>query len=214
MFRLFKKFMPETEAKWFVFEGDDGVLVNACPHDNSRPLTDPLLGSWLEQLEEEGYATTVEDGIFISWDTIYILMDHSEHGTAVSMLKLPATATIGLALHSKASLEDPSFSIAVGDWRVESKPVQDMVLHGAVLNHGHGRVMLPATTWSVVKQVKDFARRTDAQRIGQFHRLAWGQIRRAALAASANLDSFLFKTVILTPEKLAIGVRKAQVGDR
>lgn len=43
--------------------------------------------------------------------------------------------------------------------------------------------------------------------------MAWGRIRRLASAADANLDDFLHRTVVLTPEKLAIGLRKVQVAD-
>ena len=40
----------------------------------------------------------------------------------------------------------------------------------------------------------------------------WGQIRRLAIDAGARLDGFLFRNIVLTPEKLDIGLRANQAG--
>jgi EH_Signature domain/SNF2-related domain len=45
------------------------------------------------------------------------------------------------------------------------------------------------------------------------HRRGWGEIRRLALAARAQLDTFLFQTVVLTPERLDIRLAKTEIGD-
>jgi hypothetical protein len=214
MLRVFKKNRKQSEIAWYLRETAEGIDIGGHPEPDSRPLKSALLGSWLDQLEEEGHALPGVDGrLFIPWDTLYTLLEHHEHAEAVPMLELPSVGTVHVAISSKASLEDASFSLAIGDWRVESKPVRDASLRGAVLEHADGRVLLPAATWAVVRDVRAFARRPDTERNGQFHRLAWGRIRRMAGAASANLDSFLHKTVILTPEKLAIGIRKARTDD-
>jgi len=61
--------------------------------------------------------------------------------------------------------------------------------------------------------VSAFNRRTDAERNDTFHRQQWGKIRRAALEAKADLGDFLRRTVVLTPEKLKLHLRKSRVGD-
>lgn len=42
--------------------------------------------------------------------------------------------------------------------------------------------------------------------------MAWGQIRQKALLANSRLDDFLYRSVVLTPEKLDIDLRRADIG--
>jgi hypothetical protein len=41
------------------------------------------------------------------------------------------------------------------------------------------------------------------------HRQTWGRIRSLAVAADATVDDFLHRSVVLTPERLEIGLRKS-----
>jgi hypothetical protein len=58
--------------------------------------------------------------------------------------------------------------------------------------------------------VVSFARRPDAERDDLVHRQAWGRIRKLAFEAGARLDDFLYRSVVLTPEKLHIGLRRSE----
>ena len=73
-------------------------------------------------------------------------------------------------------------------------------------------MLLPSLGWEIVKRVAAFAQRPDNTREELSHRLAWGDIRRLALAANARLDDFLFRTVVLAPDKLKIGLRRYASG--
>lgn len=213
VFSIFRRSEPIVESTWHVLETADGMQLQPLVTETSRSLTAPLLGAWLAQLEEEGLALPLSNGYFLSWDCVYDLMAHKEHAESLAMLQLPQQAKASPSLVSRGSLEDESFSISLGQWRVDHGPAGDAEVNGAILRHPEGTLLLPAAAYSVAREVRLFARRHQDERNGQHHRIAWGHIRRLASAADANLDDFLHRTVVLTPEKLAIGLRRVQLAD-
>jgi len=72
--------------------------------------------------------------------------------------------------------------------------------------------MLPEASWRLVQVVKTFAALPAAEKTADINRRYWAHIRRLALTARAGLDNFLARTVVLTPEKLRLRMRKAEVG--
>jgi len=214
IFKVFRQGEQKPSRAWHVREVEEGVFILSAPGEDTRSLdSQPLLDGWLCQLEDEGLARPVEAGFAVTWHTLYELRRHPDHSQALGMLGLPEAATSVPALTSRGSLEDETFSIAVAGWRTEGQPLDEARVEGALLLHRGERALLTPAVWSLVNEVRAFARRTPEERNGQAHRLAWGRIRRLAMEAGANLDAFLHKTVVLTPEKLAIGIRKIQVAD-
>lgn len=212
--KLFRRGDALEAASWHVLENEDGLLVTQVAVDGARPLNSaPLLGGWLQQLEDEGFATEVDGRYSIAWETVYALHGQPDHAEALGLLALPPMMPAQPLLRSRGSLEDEGFSITLAGWRANGQELQDADVDGAVLVNEGSRALLSPQAWSLVKEVQAFARRPIEERNGQSHRLAWGRIRRLAVDAGANLDAFLHKTVVLTPEKLAIGIRKARLDD-
>lgn len=211
--KLFKRTEDAPVPRWHAREAAEGLRITASPA-NARPLEpNALLDGWLSQLEDEGFALRVDDGFVIGWGAVYELLDHQEHHAALQMLALPDIVNATPTLSSRGSLEDENFSIAIDGWRHEGTLIRDATLDGAVLVQQGRRGLLPPDVWALVSEVRAFAQRPADARNGHAQRLAWGRIRRLAVKAQANLDAFLHKTVVLTPEKLAIDFRKAQVAD-
>jgi hypothetical protein len=214
--KVFKHFMRSEEApvaRWHVREAAKGLLVTKSP-TGARPLEPiALLDGWLSQLEDEGFALRVNEDFTIGWDTLYDIHYHPEHGDSLRMLDLPDTVDATPRLSSRGSLEDETFGIALDGWRIGGESVANATLEGAVLSHKEISGLLKPEVWALVSEVLAFSQRPAGERNGQDHRLSWGRIRRLAVDAKANLDAFLSKTVVLTPEKLAIGIRKVQVAD-
>ncbi|MEI7968365.1 MAG: SNF2-related protein [Betaproteobacteria bacterium] len=209
----FKQRGTPSSPRWYAKESEAGLLVTRIS-DDARPLEHTLiLDGWLSQLEDDGFACPIENGFLVSWDALYELHDHREHAQALVMLSLPPVTEATPILSSRGSLDDEAFSISIDGWRADAQRLADVELIGPVLVHEGHRSLLPRAAWSMVQDILAFARRPTSPRNGQAHRLAWGRIRRLALAARADLDAFLHKTVVLTPEKLAIGIRKVQVAD-
>ena len=213
MFKLFKKKNEAQPSDWYLIEDDRGLSFGAQPFERGRALKQILLGAFLDQLEEEGLASRRDDGFFVSWDSVYEILEHREHSQAALLLDLPSQGTVRVTVSSKDSLEDNTFDIAVGGWHLDDRPARGAFLNGAILEHEDGRVLLPSSLWSVVREVRAFATRADDERNGNSNRQAWGRIRRLAVMAGAGLDDFLHRTVVLTPEKLAIAIRKVEIDD-
>ncbi len=213
IYSLFRRGQEDRTPQWHVRESADGIVVSTKANDG-RPLDRAsLLGGWLSQLEDEGFAIPTQEGFSLTWGALYELSRNEQHCAAIEMLSLPKAVEAVPILCSRGSLEDESFSIALDGWRIGGASVQDACLDGAILSHHGNRWLLAPEAWAVVAEILRFARRPPEERNGQAQRLAWGRIRRLAMDAKANLDAFLHKTVVLTPEKLAIGIRKVKVGD-
>lgn len=216
IFKRFRRGPAEPiapRASWHASEQPDGLRLSRNASGASRELPDPLLEAWLCQLEDEGYVALDDAGTLIPWDTVYALQAHPEHAQALSLLGLPPEAPVTPALVSRGTLEDADFAVHVADWWLEDRQLPDGSWIGAVYAMADRRIRAPAAVWVLLQEVRRFARRPAEERNGHQHRLAWGRLRRMALQAGARLDAFLHRSVVLTPERLSIGIRKAQVGE-
>lgn len=154
-----------------------------------------------------------EDGFLIPWDQVYALQAHFGFASSLSLSELPPATSASPVLESHHSLADPHFAITVSRWHDDSGrtlPVKH--LHGAVIETANGPRLLSQAVWTTLQHINAFQRRAATERTDLFHRRQWGIIRQAALAANVRLDDFLYRTVVITPEKLTIGLRHREVG--
>lgn len=200
---------------------EEGVVFSAVPtgtQDDSYGSGEHYeRGALLEQLAEEGFAEPEGDALQLPWDSLYQLLASEDYRDSVSLLGLPPMETWRPKLESRGGLTDAGFSILLAGW-VDSNdcPVQGNVERaGAVLKCGQREILLPETAWKTVHALGEFHRgsRAAGTRSADSNRRAWAGIRRHALAAKADLADFLQKTVVLTPERLNIVLRKTQFGD-
>ena len=192
----------------------DRQLVMDSGADTAQPLDAPDLPGLLEQLEDEGFAQPVENGVLVPWDQVYVLQTNPAFATSLPLLELPPITRASPVLKSHHSLTDPDFAITVGGWHDGSgRALAVQNIWGAVIRTATGDGLLSKTAWETLQHIGAFQRRSAADHTDLFHRRQWGIIRQTALAANARLDDFLYRTVVLTPEKLAIGLRQARIGD-
>jgi len=195
----------------------DGIKFSPVPF-RADWLTSPVsisgnvdLVPFLSQLEEEGYADAGEDGLLLPWSSLYRLLESQAHGESCGLLELPPLARWTPSLESRGSLTDQKFTIAISGWAGPDgrSPQGNVVIEGATVKIGSDRFLLPERTWAAVQAVAAFHRRPTDARDAESNRRAWAAIRTHAMAAGANLSDFLAKTVVLTPERLKIDLRKA-----
>jgi len=169
------------------------------------------LGALLAQLFEEGYASRDGDRVSLSWKDLYRLLDDVAYQGSLGLLELPSVASVRPALSSKGSLTDPDFSIVLSGWVDDAGAVLNPPpkLNGAVVSLGGKEALLPASAWKVLGDIAQFHQRPAEERTADSNRRYWGGIRHDALAAHTHLSDFLEKTVVLTPEKLRLGLRKS-----
>ncbi|MBV5340272.1 MAG: restriction endonuclease [Deltaproteobacteria bacterium] len=169
----------------------------------------------LSQLEEECFAQWHDQKLILPWLAYYELTSSRDYQVSMGLLGLPTIEAWRPVLSSRGSLSDQDFSVILSGWiDPHGRPVQSNVtLTGAQLTHGQTKALLPQAAWETVGTVANFHQRDSHQRNPEANKLSWAFIRRAALRANADLTDFLRKTIVLTPERLNIELRKVQFGD-
>lgn len=199
----------------------DRVGINFRPEpgsDNSpsRPGSDPELALFLAQLEDEGYAEREGNRVVLLWPDYYRIVGSPEHRDSVELLGLPPIQAWRPALASRGTLTDADFSVVISGWVDPEghRPMGNPAITGAVITAGARSSILPEGVWHVVEAVAALRSRPDSMRGADANRRAWADIRSHA-ASVADMADFLRKTVVLTPERRRIGMRKSDiVGDK
>ncbi|RUQ40667.1 MAG: DEAD/DEAH box helicase [Candidatus Competibacteraceae bacterium] len=166
------------------------------------------------QLEDEGFAERDGDSAWIEWANLYRLMSSPVYAECLPILGLPPVQRWRLALSSRGSLTDREFSVAIAGWiDPDDRPLRsDPVIEGAVLRTGSSEALLPLETWETLRAIAQFHVRPRETRNADSNRRAWAAIRTRAIAAGSELSDFLKKTIVLTPEKIRIRMRKGAGG--
>lgn len=170
------------------------------------------LAAFLLQLEDEGYAEIVGDDVFLSWNRAFEAMESPEHAESFPLLALPPVEAWRPSLASVGTLTDPGFSIHISGWRTPdgSRPRGDAIVEGALIKAEGRTAMLTRTAWEAAEAVFSFRReRASGGGDADSNRRGWSTVRAKAVAAAADMTDFLARTVVLTPERLDIGLRKA-----
>jgi hypothetical protein len=207
---------PGIADVWRAF-GPEGMELGTFAAVGSRPgatpLNDPTVPALITQLHDEGYALPAEGSAYLPWDSVYNLLEEPAFKESIAQLELPAPCGYIPELESRNSLIDSDFSIRIAGWRDESgRSVSEATQTGALIRANGKTHLLSRRVWDTVEQVHQFQRRPEAEREEQSQRMRWGQIRRSALAAKAQLDQFLYRSIVLTPDTIDINLRKTDVG--
>jgi hypothetical protein len=173
------------------------------------------LGALLDQISAEGYGATDENSFLLSWADIYRLRAQDDYAGALPLLDIPPLSELRPILNSKGSLQDRDFSIVLSGWAdAQRAPLRaSPKLVGAIAIHEGKEQLLPEPVWHLLGQIADFHQRTDTERRLDGNRMHWGRIRKGALASGSVLSNFLQKTIVLTPERLQLALRKAGEGE-
>ncbi len=209
MFKIFKKkFSEMSVGTWARQLGPEGVTLNQL--GEGETLHHDLISEVIDQLQDSEYGQWVDSSFILTWDEIYTLKNDPNLADFYAVFELPATTQLRPSLLSQGSLTDENFQVVIGNWIDTNGASVEAITNGALLLHDEKVDCLTSNQWRLLKEVKSFAKREKADRDDLKHRLAWGKIRKLAVAAEANLDAFLYGTVVLTPEKLEIGLRKSE----
>jgi hypothetical protein len=219
-----QQIITQQSHKFAVQFKQDGVYYNSDPelddwssqwHCFAQDLT--CLGL-LNQLEELGYITRIENKLFLSWASLYQLLaddDDNEATELLALLKLPEFTDLRPSLASHGSLEDLDFRITLSDWVSQRGSKLNMVpgVTGAVIQCQEHQFLLTEAVWRLVSEVRTFYGLPQENRSPQVNRQSWSLIRRYACSANAPMVDFLQHTVVLTPEKLLLHLHKSTETD-
>ena len=192
--------------------GENGVVF-PCSGGLDSPSDERV--ALLGQLAEEGFAEWIERDLLLPWESLYQLITSETYRDSLQLLGLPFLEAWRPVLKSRNGLTDADFSILLDGWITPD----DMPFHGnssitgAVIKAGSKEILLPEAAWRTTCALALFHRRSNKERSPDSNRRFWAIIRRHAVEAGADLADFLRKTVVLVPERLRIGLHKAQFGE-
>lgn len=167
--------------------------------------------AYLEQLLGEGLVHRSGDGVLLPWADLYRLQSDMAHESSLPLLALPPPAPLQPMLSAQGSLADVDLVIAL-EWRTGGNaPAQIGRRLGAVVEVGGAPLLLAEAAWRLVEAVANFARREPEARTQEAQERAWGRLRALAQEAEATLDTFLGKTIVLTPETLGLGLSRSDI---
>lgn len=176
--------------------------------------TDLELALYLRQLIDEGFAVQGCDEVLLSWDGYYALARNPEHSASITLLRLPSMVAWRPRLVSKGTITDTHFAISVESWLDPNgnAPPGNVKLTGGLFEVQGKSSTLPEACWRLAEGIRDMRARNARGGTPDGNRRDWAKLRELALAAQADMADFLKKTIVLTPERLRIGMRKADVG--
>jgi hypothetical protein len=198
---------PAAPAPGYRVE-DAGLVLLAGAVGTRRSAAASAL---VEEFRDDGIASDVEGGHLLIWDRLYGLLEDPERREELGVLGLPEPIQAHPRLVSRGSLTDADFSVAIDGWLDgDRRTIHTARLSGGALELDGVPHLLPPEVWRLVDRVRAFGRRTPEYRGETAQRGSWGGIRRDALAAGAMLDDFLYRTVVLTPDRLQLSLRREE----
>ncbi|HEY4317156.1 MAG TPA: SNF2-related protein [Herbaspirillum sp.] len=229
---------------WSPFQSKDKAVAVAAAQPSSsivvswdrqgiRFRPEPALDNWLSspmsfavgselvlllrQLEEEGFAELHSEGASLSWLNYYALTESPEHGGSLGLLGLPKAEAWKPILTSNGTLSDATFAVAIQGWLNPNgqRPNANVNIEGVVLTAEGKSAIMPEAAWRAMQAIAEQRSRKVEERTPDVNKRDWSTIRGHASRAGADLTDYLRKTVVLTPERLLIDLRKGDVvGDR
>jgi len=169
---------------------------------------------YIDQLIDLGHAKRIDGDVVVEWRSVFELLDAEEHRDSVGLLGLPEKLDCAPALASTGSLTDERFEIRITGWNLPNGgSIGDARYEGGgFIRVGGQSYLLPKSSWELCAAI---ANREDPQSEAGDNSdnfIYWGRVRKLAQAAGAAMDDFLYRTVVLTPEKLNLNVRQLDVG--
>lgn len=173
------------------------------------------LGARLSQLHMDGLGRIQDDDYLLPWDDVYLLLASTEHARHGALLGIPEAGGFRPQLLSQGSVSGPDFRVVISGWVDEhGSPLRPAPqLTGAVLHGTSGPRLLAQPVWNLLKQLQDLHALPVNQRTPDVNERAWARMRQWAVQSHAPMSDYLENTVIVTPEKLKLDLRKSLVGD-
>jgi hypothetical protein len=177
--------------------------------------TDPVTGSqqliYLAQLVSDKIATINGSKIEISWHQLYELLTDTEHEDSLYLLSLPQTDSSVPILGESGTVADKFFKLRIDGWRdVSGRIIGSRKYIGGAFIDNPSYTLQTKEVWNLM----DFIRRHDGfedhSRSQPQNENLWGETRKLALSAKAELSSYLASTIVLIPSLLKMRYIRAQ----
>ncbi|WP_028453007.1 type I Zorya anti-phage system protein ZorD [Chitinilyticum aquatile] len=171
---------------------------------------------YLEQLDEEGLLVSMQDSAFLPWEEYFQLLHEEEHRSSLYLLNVLPQLAITPVLVSQGSLSDADFRVSIKGWELGDGTQMSGSLQriGAFVCEAETTGVMPEASWRVLNAVKELAVQQQQSPGEATNQKGWAKIRKVAKIAQARMDGFLAKTIVLSPDRININMRKSVHGDR
>lgn len=191
-------------SRWTSGWDADGIVFA-----QAATAANPELAGYVHQLLDDGFAILDGQAVRLRWDSFFEAVRSPDYPLLGAACGLPASTSMQLCLGSRDSLVDANFTIFIAGWRLAGGSRVHCESVGPVLQRGQQSELMRHEQWQAYAAVVEFAGRPAEERSERHNRISWAHIRRLALAAEADLDDFLHRCVVLSPEKLQIELRRS-----
>lgn len=177
--------------------------------DESGSTEEKLLRAYLSDLFIDGKCVLSSEGVLLSWDVFYQLVNDAQHASLLAIVEPPVITQAVPVLENTGAVSDEVFHVQISGWILDGQKV-DLRIVGAP------EVRIKGQTAIVTKEVNDLIREIEATfgstgqvRTQKQNEAAWGSVRTLALRAGALFGSrYLASTIVLTPQTLRIPCKK------
>ncbi len=168
----------------------------------------------LEQLESEGYICRKNDQFFMHWESMFDVISNSDYQSFLSQIAIPEIKQLKAELTSQGSLLDPTFKIFINGWLDENNAqIAIQQKFGPIWESADQLVLLSEENYKLTQAIAEFYQ-NKANADQHYNHRYWGKIRRLAVAAGAKLDQFLLRSVVLTPDKINLELRRSELSKK
>lgn len=204
--------IAEREGLLYALPGVPASEWLATPF--AHPRADEL-GARLAQLFMDGIGKLQGDKLLLPWDDVYLVLLSSEHARHASLLRIPPLGSQRPQLRSQGSISSRDFAVVITGWvDGNGAPLRHSpVIAGAASQGPGGSELLPQPVWNLLKQLQAFHGAPESERSAEFNERAWARMRQWAVVSHTPMSDYLENTVVVTPEKLRLELRKGEVGD-
>lgn len=191
----------------------EGVVWNFVDTDNVFKCDISAINI-LNQLECEGFVADFDDYFYASWSDLYNLIANPDYKDVLRLIGIPDVLDVAPTLNSIGTLNDPTFRISISGWNNNDGLFLN-VIHkiGGIVDHNNKTYLMPENSWKVFFLVGEFWRYEEINRSELFNRKKWGKIRQEALNAKSILNDFLYRSIVLTPEKISLNLKRTDFGN-
>ena len=205
---------PEVLAEGISYGGFGSVSASELGSQQT-PGGDADLGRRLAVLISEGLGVQREGDILLPWTDVFTLLRDPELAAQREALGIPPESDARPRIHSRGAVGDADFLLQLDGWTDRhGKPLQPAPkLVGAALQVGNGHELLPEAVSQLLDQLRAFHGTPAKDRSRAFKEIAFGRIRRLATEAGCAVSDYVARTIMLTPDRLRLGMRLSTAGD-
>lgn len=179
--------------------------IATSPNSGSQQLI------YLAQLVSDGIASFNGSEITIAWLDLYKLIEDIEHEDSIYLLLVPQIDQATPILGEVGTVADGFFRLRVDGWRDSSgRSIRLRKCLGGVFVDGSTYSLQTKESWQLIDFIGRHGGFEDQSRTQSENEILWGEARKFALLAKAELSPYLSATIVLVPSLLKMRYIRAQ----